>query len=86
MRGAPTQPTRRERAKGGGYTQSTQSTTSGARYGMGAPGRRDPETTEDYGGRMNRGESRSHDRHGDQRRGRANMPMRTTGKNTYSKD
>ncbi len=82
-----TAPTRRERAKGGGFTGAT---TTGARYGMGAPGRRDPETTEDYGGRMKRGEShrdgaapRRDQR--DERRGRASMPMRTTGKNTYSK-
>ena len=76
-------PTRRERAKGGGFTQST---TSGARYGLGAPGRRDPETSEDYGGRAHRGESHRNDRdQRDTRRGRSNMPMRTTGKNTYDR-
>ncbi len=77
-----TAPTRRERAKGGGFS----ATTTGARYGFGAPGRRDPETTEDYGGRAHRGESRSSERpQHDERRGRSNMPMRTTGKNTYDR-
>jgi 23S rRNA pseudouridine2605 synthase len=77
-----TAPTRRERAKGGGFS----ATTTGARYGFGAPGRRDPETSEDYGGRAHRGESRtSRDTHRDERRGRSGMPMRTTGKNTYDR-
>ena len=75
--------TRREKSKAGGFQGQ------GARYGFGAPGRRDPETSEDYGGRARRGETHheDRDRHGrDDRRGRANMPMRTTGKNTYSRD
>lgn len=74
--------TRREKSKAGGFQGQ------GARYGLGAPGRRDPETSEDYGGRQRRGETQ-HDeraRGRDERRGRANMPMRTTGKNTYSRD
>ena len=80
-------PTRRDKSKGGGFQGQ------GARYGFGAPGRRDPETSEDYGGRARRGESHHDEPRGseaprgkDQRRGRANMPMRTTGKNTYSRD
>jgi hypothetical protein len=79
-------PTRREKSKGGGFQQ--QQGQGGARYGFGAPGRRDPETKEDYGGRQRRGETHHDDDHQrpDERRGRANMPMRTTGKNTYSRD
>ncbi|HEY2366022.1 MAG TPA: pseudouridine synthase [Polyangiaceae bacterium] len=79
--------TRREKSKAGGVQGQ------GARYGLGAPGRRDPETSEDYGGRARRGESQQGDARSapqnrggrDERRGRANMPMRTTGKNTYSR-
>ncbi len=78
--------TRREKSKAGGFQGQ------GARYGLGAPARRDPETSEDYGGRARRGESHHDDARErgqnqnpdgrDARRGRANMPMRTTGKNT----
>jgi 23S rRNA pseudouridine2605 synthase len=78
--------TRREKSKAGGVQNQ------GARYGLGAPGRRDPETSEDYGGRARRGESQNDARSApqtrggrDERRGRANMPMRTTGKNTHSR-
>jgi len=53
-------------AQGGRFEQKT----TGARYGMGAPARRDPETTEDYGGRAHRGESRTENRD-NERRGRA---------------
>lgn len=66
---------RRSEAKRGGDTRDTHARdpqrTTGARYGFGAPARRDPETEEDYGGGV--------------RRGRAGMPMRTTGTNTYDK-
>jgi 23S rRNA pseudouridine2605 synthase len=82
--GEGAQSTRRERSKAGGFEQQPERT--GARYGMGAPARRDPNTTEDYGGRAHRGESRPENPDArNQRRGRANMPMRTTGKNTYGK-
>ena len=84
-----TTPTRREKSKGGGFpAQGKGQGQGGARYGFGAPGRRDPETSEDYGGRQRRGETHHDDRNRgrDERRGRANMPMRTTGKNTYSRD
>ena len=57
---------RRSEARRGGEGDRTH----GARYGFGAPARRDPNTTDDYGGRM-------------QRSGRAAMPMRTTGSNSY---
>lgn len=63
---------RRTEAKRGGEGDDRERTrTSGARYGFGAPGRRNVETQEDYGGGV--------------RRGRSNMPMRTTGTNTYEK-
>jgi 23S rRNA pseudouridine2605 synthase len=76
--GASSGATRREKSKAGGF--------QGARYGLGAPARRDPETSEDYGGRARRGETQTAaEPHRDERRGRANMPMRTTGKNTYSR-
>src|SRR5947209_2592283 len=63
--------TRRDKSKAGGFQGG------GARYGLGAPGRRDPETTEDYGGRARRGEThhdaQSQNRQGqNERRGRAN--------------
>jgi len=45
-------------ARRAGFEQKT----TGARYGMGAPARRDPETTEDYGGPRHRGESRTENR------------------------
>ena len=49
----------------------------GARYGLGAPGRR-PADADDYGGGISRGAS-PRERQQDQRRGRGNAPMRTTG-------
>ena len=72
---------RRATAHRGGF-----SGTAGPRYGMGAPGRRDLEVSEDYGGGSGRGRSSRDDREPrDERRGRAAMPMRTTGKNLYGK-
>ena len=75
--------TRRSESKRGGFASNP---STGPRYGMGAPGRRDLGVTEDYGGGSGRGRSHRDDRdRRDERRGRANMPMRTTGKNTYGK-
>ena len=84
----------RGEAKRGGYAQQGPA-TSGPRYGMGAPGRRDLEVTDDYGGGVRRGTSARGDRNRDReqtaraprdtRRGRAAMPMRTTGKNTHGR-
>ena len=68
---------RRESSRRGGF--------AGARYGMGAPARRDPDVTEDYEGGAHRGATRREEAPRDERRGRAGMPMRTTGKNLYGK-
>jgi 23S rRNA pseudouridine2605 synthase len=67
---------RRSEARRGGDSSApsrepTRERTTGARYGFGAPARRAPDTQEDYGGGV--------------RRGRADMPMRTTGANTYDR-
>lgn len=84
-------PGRRESARRGGFSPGrgrSDVAATGARYGMGAPARRDPDATEDYEGGARRGRSERGDHHQtrrDDRRGRAAMPMRTTGKNTYGK-
>jgi 23S rRNA pseudouridine2605 synthase len=75
---------RRREARQGGFGDGRRGSQGGSRYGLGAPARRDPTVTEDYAGGVRRG-SRGSEARGDERRGRAAMPMRTTGKNTYGK-
>lgn len=74
---------RRTAARRGGF--ATSDSPAGPRYGMGAPGRRGLDVEEDYGGGVKRGSRGNDPAPRDQRRGRAAMPMRTTGKNTYGK-
>ena len=73
---------RGERRRGGFARTEGEGGGGGARYGFGAPGRRPAEVDEDYGGGIQRGASGERDpahARQDQRRGRGDAPMRTTG-------